>query len=574
MLINGGFEDGLTGWRTDSPALIAQALTLGGRTVARIEVPAEAPFGSHALYQDLPARPGEVLIARGEVMLMRISDGAGAYLETVYLNAQGEALNALPQDHAVVSGHWTRLDTPLHHRIAVPPDCAVVRLRLAFHGHGEATFDNVSLERLVQPAVPPLDGPVTLTVSGEVVCDDLFGFGAEDDGWFHLAVNMEKGVAAEEIALCERRIRWVDPAWIRSFIHFGEWWPNRESQTFTFDSPGMASHYAALDLYQQIGARLCLVGADWNMDHLYDDAEAVAHAIGALYEHLIRERGYSCIQYWTLVNEPDSGFHRTRAYRFEHFTRIHQLVKAEFARRGLAIEIIGSDDADARAFFEECVRDPAYRALTDIFCSHTYPRSTCIPASIPEFFDGRLSALRTHAPDRPFIVGEMGFLGPWFTSHDNPLILTYPYAIWTAAFAIEGLNRGVAGFSFWTMHEVYYPFGKKMQFGLWDFKDNDWRTRPVYHAWVAFCRHARCGDPVRRCDSTRPDRVLGALVGSTLFFVNRGDEPARVRIEGFAPRQVRIMTEATLEGDGDCGVVEEIQDGHFTAPPQSFGYAL
>ena len=46
------------------------------------------------------------------------------------------------------------------------------------------------------------------------------------------------------------------------------------------------------------------------------------------------------------------------------------------------------------------------------------------------------------------------------------------------------------------MHEVYYLFGKKMQFGLWDFKDNDWHIRPIYH-WLAARVRDSAPDPDR-----------------------------------------------------------------------------
>ena len=38
-------------------------------------------------------------------------------------------------------------------------------------------------------------------------------------------------------------------------------------------------------------------------------------------------------------------------------------------------------------------------------------------------------------------------------------------------------------------------------------------------------------------------------------------------------REVRIMTEATLEGDRECGTVATLSGNRFTTPPQSFGYA-
>jgi hypothetical protein len=62
-------------------------------------------------------------------------------------------------------------------------------------------------------------------------------------------------------------------------------------------------------------------------------------------------------------------------------------------------------------------------------------------------------------------------------------------------------------------------------------------------------------------------------VGDTLFWVNRSDEKAVVRVEGFNARKVRIMCNENLSGDRECGAVVEPSDNTFGAPPQSFGYA-
>jgi hypothetical protein len=112
-----------------------------------------------------------------------------------------------------------------------------------------------------------------------------------------------------------------------------------------------------------------------------------------------------------------------------------------------------------------------------------------------------------------------------------------------------------------------------MNYGLWDFKDNDWKPRPVYHAWAPFSRLTEPGDRVLKCTSSQAEHVLGAVVNTTLFWVNQSDVQAEVRIKGIAPKEVRIMTESTLTGDRECGEVRPLAEGRFTASPMSFGYA-
>ena len=147
----------------------------------------------------------------------------------------------------------------------------------------------------------------------------------------------------------------------------------------------------------------------------------------------------------------------------------------------------------------------------------------------------------------------------------------YRYAIWTSAFVLEGLNKGVSGFSIWCLHETYYPGNGFMNYGLWNFKNRDWSVRPVYHLWADFSRLTRAGDPVFRCDSSSPAHVLAARIGNALFWVNQSDAEAEIVVEGMPLKEVRIYTENTLSGDRECGAVVPVAGGKFNAPPQSFG---
>ena len=113
-----------------------------------------------------------------------------------------------------------------------------------------------------------------------------------------------------------------------------------------------------------------------------------------------------------------------------------------------------------------------------------------------------------------------------------------------------------------------------MDYSLWDFKDNGWGVRPVYHVWANFGRMSKAGDQVRKCTSSEPQFVKGAFVGRTLFWVNLSDRNVAIDLQGVAGKKVRIMTEELLRGDRECGTVKRIEDRQFSAPPQSFGYVF
>jgi hypothetical protein len=127
-----------------------------------------------------------------------------------------------------------------------------------------------------------------------------------------------------------------------------------------------------------------------------------------------------------------------------------------------------------------------------------------------------------------------------------------------------------------------------MNYGLWDFKGNGWKPRPVYFAWSNLCKLTATGDLVRKCTSTSPAHVTAAMVGGVLFWVNHSDFPAAVLIEEWGRAQgdsdgegssqetgmvvLKVLTESTLPGPSEPGTLELTNRMAFDAPPMSFGY--
>ena len=567
LIVNPGFEGGLSEWASNTPNVSVTASAPDGGGAARIHVADEAEVGFAMIHQAIQAKAGDILRADVRAMGAGVRDGYGVYAALEFYDAEERRISFSQSPPANPGGVWRDLSI----RSVAPPTTVTARLCLLLNGRGTAHFDDARLLCSGSTIVKPLDGPVTLTLTDRVVCDSFLGFGFEDDGWTYNQENAKHGLTEEDYALRESRIEWMRPDLVRMFFWHRDWCPDDDWATYSFDSDNMRSHYRTLDLYQRLGTHVNVTGVEWGIRNPYADPERVAVAIGDLLEHLVRVKGYRCIRYWTLTNEPDTTFLRGGG-TFEDFVRIHQLVKAEFRRRKLDIQVVGSDDALGIPWFRRCLENEDYFQTVDLFSSHRYfPYADREIAG--EFVDERLLALRKRSPVKPLIVGEFGFHDHRSGTLVNPIMETYPYAVWAADFAIQGLNRGVSGFSIWCLHEVYYPGNGFMNYALWDFKDNEWKPRPVYHAWANLCRLTQRGDRVRECVSSHPSHVRGAVVGETLFWVNRSDEEADVHIDGGTWSEVRAFTESTLQGDRECGTVVRLRDKRFRAPAQSFGYA-
>lgn len=566
LLGNLTLESGVEGWVLAEGNSRIEAGQIDGLSVATITVPPDAKPGWPSLYREFAAAPGDLLVAQVRVRTEDVGGGHGAYIAIEFNDTGDERITYAQSEGLKGTGGWTELRI----RSVAPPDTARARFVCLLNGHGRAHFTAARVENAGSMATGPLDGPVTLTVTDDVVCEEFLGFGFEDDGWFYNDENAAHGVTEEDYALKERRVEWMDPDRVRMFFWIKDYCPSGNWETFDFDSVNMRSHYRTLDLYQRIGADVNVTGVEWGFDRPYDDVPRAAKGIATLVEHLVRDRGYTCVKSWTLTNEPNGSW-VPRGDTFEHFAELTRLVRKEFSRRKLDVQVVGSDDTSGLAWFTRCVEDDDYFHAADYFASHLYQPFPDRVLS-PFFFKDRLELLAKRQPRKPFTVEEFGFQDQRSDALNNPIMMTYPYAVWAAAFCIEGLNLGVAGFSIWASHEVYYPGNGFMEYALWEFKDDGWKVRPVYHAWANFCRLTDKGDPVRRCESSSPNHVIAARVGDTLFWVNRADVPAEVRIEGMPAKEVRIHTESTLEGDRETGTLQALQEPLFTAPPQSFGY--
>ncbi len=569
LLSNAGFEEGLNGWSVYKPAEVTMDTVLvGDDPAARIVVPAAQPIDWYHFYQNAAASPGDLLELHVMVKGTAIEDAYGAYCALNFYDGKGQRITWEQSSGLKGTFDWTELLV----RAVAPEGTASVSVALLLYGHGEAFFDDAALYLAPdQPDEPPT-GPVAVHVASETAAPAIIGFGFEDDGWFYNAENASHGVTREDWEIREERIRWMNPDFVRMFFWYKDWNPSGDWSTFDFETDNMQSHCRTLDLYQEIGAKVNVVGVEWGINAPYADIASAASAIGALLEHLVVEKGYSCIRYWTLTNEPNGAFLQQGA-DFAGFVELHQLVRQEFLLRGLDVQIVGSDDAQSLPWFADCVEDAEYYAAADLFSSHRYfPYASRELAAY--FFDDRLSLLEAQPVPKPFIVGEFGFQDNRSGTLDNPLMEAYRYAVWTAEFLIRGLDRGVSGASIWCLHEVYYPGNGFMNYGLWNYKDRGWETRPVYHAIANFTRFTESGDSVLRCESSHPSYLRAVCVGPALFWVNPSEEAVGVQVSGFEPVLFRVMTESTVSGDREAGYEAERTGEVYAVPGMSFGYAL
>lgn len=540
-------------WQVPGPPYVASE----SDGVFRLEVPPETAAAFPRFAEGVFCRPGQLLSLEAEARGENVRGGYGVYLSISFFDEAGKRLSFNQSGPAGGEG-WEGL----HVAGIAPAGTREATFNLLLNGHGVGYFRAVRTTLKDAPAVEAPGEPVRLIVSSRPVCDALVGIGFEDDGWSYDSVNAEQGVTEEDLRLREARIREMDPDWVRMFFWYREWNPSGDGRTFTWDSDGMRSHYRSLSLYEELGATVNITGVEWGIENPFADVEAMARAWTALARHLIEEKGFTCVRQWTLTNEPNTSF-LPRGGTFEAYVHLHEAVVGAFRAAGLPLQIVGSDDTNGGLpWIRRCVETPAYDQLVDVYASHRYLKKQDRPLAAP-FFQDRLDLL---AGRKPFVVAEFGF-------HDartegplhNPVMEDYDYAVWTADFALDGLNRGVAGFAIWCAHEVYYPFGSKMNYGLWNYRDRGWSPRPVYYFWCLLTRHTDSGDAVYAVASSHPTRFRAVRIADHVFFVNASEHALSLRWENGTPEGGVVLTEETLPGGRPSDLLG--------IPPRAFGHA-
>jgi hypothetical protein len=577
LLENTTFDDGIEGWGHSLPAEAEPAAmpTVGwteavGGGAAFVDVPAAAEVSWPHLFQTAPAAPGDIFEASADVLGTGITGGYGAYLSIEFRDAAGERLSFTQSGAVTQAADWQRVSA----RGIAPPKAVRVSLALLLNGRGRASFDNAVLRQVGRASMKPVGGPVTLSVDPDPRLEPFLGFGWEDDGWFYNAENAEHGADEAAYALREDRIRSLDGDLVRMFFWYEDFNPARDFATYDWDTNNMRSKYRTLDLYQALGIPVNVVGVRWGWEGLYDRPSELARMVGDLLEHLVEARGYTCIRYWTLANEPDNEV--LRETTFERFVEVTRLVDEQIRNRGLDIDVVGSDEAVSFEVFRETVRNDAYFQTADLYASHMYLHAAGAPL-VKYRFEERLALLHAREPFKPLYLAEFGFQDDRSTHLLNPLMEEYRYAPLVMSAVCDGLNIGLSAFSIWTLHEVYYPGNGFMNYGLWDF-GGDWPVRPVYHAWAALTRRTEPGMPVHRVASSHPNRLKAAVVGDTLYWVNRGHDDVRVELVGFAPAGGRTFTRDTVAGhatglDDNAGAAPRYDEaGRLIAPAMGFGW--
>lgn len=376
----------------------------------------------------------------------------------------------------------------------------------------------------------------------------LTGIGVELDPHFFSQniTRPEDGAKAEDWNIVKERVKKMGIQNFRVMIQ-PHWWepvndnndPNvTDMSKFTFDSPEMQSLYKVLELAQENKGEVTLVlwGCPTNMDliagtptgkHFLCDSRPnapwvcgtdkyneFAENFSVLVKYLIQNKGFTCVKAITPFNEPDSHTPNYGRTMWQGETDSHpdqyapmvKILDAKFKADGIRdmVKFNLSDNTDGSPNYLKACGE-SLQSESDLFNTHTYKFG--YKTSNAEILNWEKNNVALSNGKKHF-VGEFGSNQTSGSSRQLD-IDKYERGVLLTRIAINILNGGGSGVSYWSLIDQYYSrnssYSEMQQLGLWKYVKKayepdpevynvikeDYEVRPHYYAYSLLTRFVK-----------------------------------------------------------------------------------
>ena len=492
----------------------------------------------------------------------------------------------------------------------VPRDAVQLMFSAYVHSEGRTWFDDAELIKVSDPDAFA-GTQVTVRVRPEQVLNPEFlGFGCHGDNLLHASFNTGRGVTAADQQLVRDRVAAMRPKIMRVLFDYKWWEPTRGDQGGdTTVLPGLVEWIRFLQSIEcdvlihpwgdQFAYSPWMLPADdpqwWTHRDsrlpIANERDAMVRSLADFIQYLRCDQKLANVRYVCLMNEPENDFRRPTPP--DEYVRLTRLLAQCLKDRGLRqdVRLLGPDDCTGQYSGKSLWWSQTVPGTIDVlggFSSHTYKhRDTRM---LRRWIEDRLlhtQKLDPDGPPRPLLVTEFGYIGLDGGTFDNPENTTYEYGLFMGDFAIEVLNARASAALMWCLFDQYYDAAHCQHYGLWEFKDRDWRPRPAFYSWSLINRYTDKGSRVVRVEITpRAESLRGAALVSrsgelTVLLVNRYDRdiqvelqadrarPATLRVYRYTPAVLDAGAGRMIPASGEIRAASDTT-ASLTLPAQSF----
>jgi len=382
-------------------------------------------------------------------------------------------------------------------------------------------------------------GPgLAVTVDPAVaLCDSFLGFGAEWDSYSYPSAHYTDN----DYARVNRRVEWMHLPVARVMMQCAYCYTGGAS--YDWSSREMLALCRVLDECQRLGTTVILT--DWGIEPEWLNIPGVAKVedpkyaiiIGAYLDYLINTKGYTCIRFLVVNNEPN--------LEVKDWTRWNQAVKnvaAELHNRGLdsRVRLMGPDEST-----DESWLNLAASTLHDklgAYDIHRYTYDDVVRDGILYMaFQGIWAsglASDPYAAHKPRVISEAGITVAGTGSGTNPASTDYSYGLMIADYAVQAVSAGSWSVLAWMLDDNSID---GFTWGMLADRSGGFKLKPWFYPWSLLCRVFRPGSRIAGVSlASNSQRVLAAHYESaaqpdseswSFCLVNRADNTVSLNLK-------------------------------------------
>lgn len=367
-----------------------------------------------------------------------------------------------------------------------------------------------------------------------------------------------------------------------------------------FDTEEMRSLCRLLDYCQRRGIGVMI--GEWGTPDNGRRSEGIVRADDPRWSRMIcrfltfltRDKGYDCIRWYNLVNEPNGDWATTDG-DWNQWRRGYTMLHAALERAGLSdrIALAGPDVVANYDHKRSPVRGrdwvrltaDSLSSVTGVYDVHPYPDQNTIRSGA--FYDYYKSVFDlTRNNPKPFLFGELGLkykggmgqeqrrrakADPLASENDSQMfVYEYFYGIDMADALIQSMCAGFSGAMAWDLDDAMHTEGdtgdktRLKRWGMWnslgtEFGDpKDEALRPWFYPWSLMCRYFLPGMKIYEPKSFSVAGVRAVMgrseAGYTVALLNSSEQPRSVVVAADGPRRLKMRryrySEAASPRDG------------------------
>ncbi|MBB3698244.1 hypothetical protein KMW28_17200 [Flammeovirga yaeyamensis] len=367
---------------------------------------------------------------------------------------------------------------------------------------------------------------------------------------------------------------------------------------FDIDNPEMKTLYKVLDYCQT--RNVDVVFGEWGTPfHVHDlhiknakenrfenayDPQWIS-LIGQYVEHLIVEKGYTCIKFYNHINEPNGDWASTNGDYEEWKKGVIDLQK-EFEKRGLdkylSITGPGTVPQYTKKGFDYTGEEWVTKTIADIdtivgaYEIHTYlGTDNTRNGKAAESMHMLMDMPEVNKTGKRFFVGEIGIKDEWDSKYqelnveaakkdgyasiyDSQMaVYTYQYGVDMADAVIQLMNAGAQGMIAWDLDDAMHTkddLGKVDQlkrWGCWNIlgtelidRPEDENIRPWFYPWSWLCKYFPKGTDIHTMDTQLPEgiRMTAGKINDdySILMVNNSDTLQNIAVSAPIQKSVKL----------------------------------